>query len=92
MKNTNSYDPADMLEQVTRVDAPPFLLTRIRQRIADTREQVSPAMAWVAGLSLVFILALNIYIITGDETTAGGKTQANLAQTMNLYPHNSLYE
>ncbi len=91
MANIHNTDPASMLETIQRVEAPPFLLTRIRQQIANRQDAAVPTRwAWAAGLSFVLILALNIYAITGSSR--GTRPQANLVQTMDLYPHNSLYE
>ncbi len=91
MKHTDNHSPADMLEYINKVDAPPFLLTRIRQKIANATEQtIAPKWAFAAGFSLVLVVSLNIYIITAP--TENKPQQANLAQTMNLIPHNSLYE
>jgi hypothetical protein len=92
MKNSETYDPTEVLSQIQRVEAPPFLLTRIRQRISDTRQQVSPGVAWVAGLSFLLVLALNLYIISSSDYHRETQKKPDLAQTMNLYPHNSLYE
>ena len=91
MKHTDNHSPADMLEYINKVDAPPFLLTRIRQKIANAREQqINPKWALAAGVSLLLIVALNLYVISGPDNNQ--PQQTNLAQTMNLYPHNSLYE
>ncbi len=85
--------PADMLDNIGRVDAPPFLLTRIGQRIANAAAQrVQPVWAVAAGVSLVLVLALNVYVMTGTQKTASPRPQSDLAAAMELYPQNSLYE
>ncbi len=92
MENTNNNNPADMLEYINKVEAPPFLLTRIRQKIANVAEQpVAPKWVLAACTSLLLIVALNIYIISGSSENPH-PNQPNLAQSMNLYPQNSLYE
>jgi len=92
MKYTDQYDPSDMLDHVKRVDAPPFLLTRIRQKIDTARRQASPALIWATGLSMALIFTVNIYVITAPAKTNDVNPGNELAQSMNLYPHNSLYE
>lgn len=90
MKHTHNNSPADMLEYINKVDTPPFLLTRIKQKIANLGEQkVSPKWAFAAAMSLLLLIALNLYVVTAP--TDNKPEQGDLAQTMNLYPHNSLY-
>jgi hypothetical protein len=91
MKHSDNNSPADMLERINKVDAPAFLLTRIRQKIANAGEQqIAPKWAFAAGFSLLLVVALNLYIITSPAESR--PQENNLAQTMNLIPHNSLYE
>lgn len=93
MSNTNETDPLMMLNNLKRVDAPPFLLTRIRQRIANRQEQtLNPAIVWTAGLAMLFVISINVYLITDNPGISKRGHEVNLAESMNLYPQNALYE
>lgn len=91
MKQTDNMDSVSMLESIGKAAAPPFLLTRIKQRIANgnIRQYVSPRWVAVASLSFVLLLMVNVYVLKGYENKSNVKS--NLAQAMNLYPNNSLY-
>ena len=79
-----------MLEQIQKVDAPPFLLTRIKQKIENTRSSnFSPYLAWSLGVSFVLVLLLNIGVLLSKTTET--KSTNNIANTMDLLPKNTLY-
>lgn len=93
MTQNKTKEPADMLDHIMKVDAPPFLLTRIRQKIAVAKEQrLTPALAWVGTVSFIIILSVNVYIVAGNTDSKTSGKASKLAQSMNLFPHNSLYE
>lgn len=55
----------DILSDVKPVSAPPFLLTRIREKIAASMaERASPTLVWttLAGLTAVFLLNLSLIV------------------------------
>lgn len=55
----------NILDQVQKVSAPPFLLTRIQQRIRNKKEsQFSPTISWVLSLSLAIIVVANGAVLT----------------------------
>ena len=85
-------EPFDLLSQIQQVDAPPFLWTRIQQKIKEDREnKLSPAFAYLLGLSFVLLISLNVWVIA-QKTTPATLESKHLAQTMNLLPNNSLYQ
>jgi hypothetical protein len=93
MTQYNINEPANMLEQIVKVDAPPFLLTRIREKIAVAREQrITPALAWAGALSFIVILSVNVYIVSAFSDSKTSQKASNLVESMNLYPDNSIYE
>ncbi|MCF8450715.1 MAG: hypothetical protein K9G49_12665 [Taibaiella sp.] len=93
MTQNKRNEPADMLDHIIKMDAPPFLFTRIRQKIAVAREQrITPALAWVGAVSFTIILSVNVYIVAGNTDSKTSGKASKLAQSMNLYPQNSLYE
>ena len=85
------FDPAEMLGQVAPTAAPPFLLTRIRQRIANASQRVPAKWVAATAVSMACILMLNIYIISGRSDMRAPEDGTQLARAMNLFPNNSLY-
>jgi hypothetical protein len=91
MKPSFSYDPSEPLDLLEKVDAPPFMFTRIMQKVSDVYEQqVSPSIAWVGSILLVGIFALNIWIVSNSPNKQTKKS-AQL-QSLVFLPNNSLYE
>lgn len=91
MKQQDAYDPTEALNYLKRVDAPPFLLTRIRQKAAEVYEQrVTPAFVWASCLGLALIFAVNAYIISGGAP----QKSEHLMQSkqISFFTNNSLYE
>ncbi len=88
LNNLDNY--INQLEQVQKVDAPPFLFTRIQQKINSSFEyQFSSKFVWSFGLSILFILLLNIAVIGFKINT---KHQNNLVNAMQLSPTNEIYQ
>ncbi len=84
MKHTPEPDLTP-LDRITRVEAPPFLLTRIRQKIDESsRTRISPTFQWVMGIATVLFLALNTFAIL--KVTQKTKSTPVLAQGMNVVP------
>lgn len=82
-------NPLDILDEVQRAEASPFLWTRIRQRIEKVREeQVTPAFAWSVSISFLLVVALNVAVILSNTQTSKDK---EVATAMHLLPNNSLY-
>ena len=81
----------NILDQVQKVSAPPFLLTRIQQRIRNKKEsQFSPTISWVLSLSLAIIVVVNGAVLT--NMIISSKQEKTLLQSMNLLPNNELYK
>lgn len=86
----------DLLKQIKQVDAPHFLLTRIRQQIENLSYVEAPVKwKWAFAASAILILALNVSIFfkSADTTTAAGKNTGieNVVKSMNLTSTNNLY-
>lgn len=76
------------LETILRVEAPPFLFTRILQKVQrQSTEYVSPRIAWAFTLSMITLVILNIAVVSFGN----GKPDDDFAKYMHLMPHNSLY-
>ena len=81
----------NILDQVQKVNAPPFLLTRIQQRIRNKKEsQFSPTLSWVLSLGLAIIVVVNGAVLT--NMIIASKQEKTLLQSMNLLPNNELYK
>lgn len=90
MKMNKNSDALDLLKQIKKVDAPPFLLTRIKQKIeASKPEKFSKSLSWSLGVSLAIVLGLNIVTIIHNNTSI--KQENSIVQTMDMLPHNSIY-
>lgn len=81
-------EPFDILSKVERVEAPPFLYTRILQRIASLKEEkVQPAFAFSVLLSLVLVVLLNLTSFMHHQS----EPQKGVQAFGFLQPHNELY-
>lgn len=79
----------ELLSNLKRVDAPPFLYTRILARIsAPERQYVKPVLAVATALSFIALLALNVYAISGSSAQP---QQVNLLESFHLMDSQSLY-
>jgi len=82
------------LENVQRVEAPPFLLTRIESRIETLESNRIPLRRVVAfGCMLAVVLGLNAYFLV-DRLSAeslDSTSQVNLVEAMGLSNPNQLY-
>jgi len=92
----NIDDKLNLLKQIKEVDAPPFLLTRIRQQIDNLANVEAPVKwKWAFAASAIFIMALNVSILfkSNDTTVSAGKNAGieNVVKSMNLTSTNNLY-
>ncbi len=86
-------NPIDLLEQIKKVDAPPFLLTRIKQKIENIQQaSFSKGLSWSLVISLCMMLLLNIAVMIKYTNSTTSMQHATIAAAMNLLPTNSLYE
>lgn len=79
----------ELLKKVQRVDAPPYLYTRIQARIqARQAEQMPAAGAWAWSLAFGLLLAVNVLALQRSSQTSSSESLArylNLNQTIQLY-------
>lgn len=81
----------DQLSKIKEVEVPPFLLTRILQKIERNRASVLPkAFVRAFSLSFVLLLLLNFGAVFYSLKSDSGKV--NLIESMNLAPSNSIYK
>jgi hypothetical protein len=79
----------DKLEHIQKVDAPPFLFTRIQAKIYRQNQRFDRKLVWKLSIAMVFILLINAAVITINLKTQ--KQENSLAKAMHLVPNNELY-
>ncbi len=95
MKTTMNIDTElNKLQKIRPVDTPPFLLTRIEQRIASSsRTSVSPKLRFAVFSSLLALAVINAIVLSSFfEKQNGSSGIRHLASEMNLSSSNDLYE
>lgn len=82
----NIEDRLNALKKIEPVDAPPFLLAKIKHQIALKKEQtVSQPVKWAFALSMGMILALNVGLwLEMNPKTKQSNSISNLASGLNL--------
>tara|TARA_Y100000385_G_scaffold125143_1_gene130113 strand:+ start:535 stop:801 length:267 start_codon:yes stop_codon:yes gene_type:complete len=88
MKETDSFIYDDALASIEKVDASPYLLSRIRQRLKN-RDVLSKSQKWFVMLSFLVLLAVNIVAINILDKFTFQFQQIN--EYAYLLPQNNLY-
>ncbi len=87
----------DLLKQISEVDAPPFLLTRIRQQIQNMANAEAPVKwKWAFALTSIIILLFNFSILlkTGEPVEKQDTQNSGIEKvinSMNLSTSNQFY-
>lgn len=82
----------DLLKKIQKVDAPPFMLTRIRQRLDAPEPSLAPTTWKVAfGTGLLLVAALNVSLFIFRSATADTTEIQNIVSTMDMSNHNDFY-
>jgi len=77
-------------KKINTVDPPPFLFTRIQQKIEKTYSTVLPKkLAFALSLSFMFVVFFNAGALV--YKTKQNNNVASVAESMNLMPNNDLY-
>lgn len=80
----------EILDKIKPVEAPPFLFTRIQQRIKNANEHfVSNKIVWLSALSFSCLVIISVSVIF--YTSSPSSTAQSLAQSLHLNPTNNLY-
>ena len=83
----------DLLKNIQTVDEPPFLLTRIRQRIQSLELSPAPrSWKWALVLAGAAILVLNLGVIFKTANTTNNSSVESVAISMHLSSGNNLYD
>ncbi len=81
----------DLLSKIKHVEAPPFLFTRIQQKIESAKRQKVPmGVALVVQFSLAVLLVVNLYIAAGEGHTK--KDTEIYAEFVDLTFDNTIYK
>lgn len=84
----------EKLKNIKRIEAPPFLRTRIEQRIDSVLSRsVNPRLRFIALSGLIVIAIVNLLALSSfsSHISQGNEIQAFAGQ-MNLSSSNDLYE
>ncbi len=78
----------DILNRIQKVDAPPFLYTRILTRVQNkVKETVPVKWAVAAAACLLILITINISVIQSSKES----NSTNLSEVFSLKTNNSLY-
>lgn len=82
--------PTDILNKIQKVDAPPFLYTRILSRIQNKVQETVPVKwAVVAAACLLTLIVINISVIS--KTTTVQNNSSELSEAFSIQTSNALY-
>ncbi len=81
----------ELLDGLQRVEAPPYLLTRINAQLKANEQDTIPKQ-WISASILAFcaLLIVNVFVIRESITSQDNISE--LIETMNLLPNDNLYE
>jgi hypothetical protein len=91
MKDENKVDQClSELNHLKRVDAPPFLITRIEAQLTATSStQWERARLWVISISCIMLLAVNTVVVLSPSSESSGETA--LLQGFGFVSNNQIY-
>lgn len=88
----NIDNKLDALKRIKQVEAPPFLLTRIKQQIQNLGNVPAPVKwKWAFAGSAIIILVLNVSILIKEDSSQESSGIETVASSMNLTNTNALY-
>jgi hypothetical protein len=78
----------DNLGKIQRVETPPFLFTRIQQKIEQSKKERMPkSVALTVNFSVALLLAINAIVLVNYNSKVN--TTESFAKSMNLTYNNS---
>lgn len=85
-------EPIEVLSRIEIVEVSPFLFTRIKERIKQSKERITKTEAFsIAVPSLVIIvISLFLYLESNNKTRVQNR-KIEFAKSMNLEVNNSIY-
>lgn len=86
MKN---IDPINALDNIQKVDAPEFMLTRIYAKIDSLKEiEVKPSIAWSLIGTFALVVVINAFVMV--KSNKSSNTQ-DIVTEMGMNTNNSIY-
>ncbi len=80
-----------ILEQIQKVDTPPYLYLKIQQRIMKEKgNTLQMSASWGLGIAFSLLLMLNVFVIKEFYILEFYKT--DLIQKLNLVSENNIYK
>ncbi len=88
-----NHDELDGLKKINRVDAPPFLLTRIQGRLESLNQSVEAPIQWrwSFAAAAMLILTLNTGILLTKMNNQPESSISEVVSSMQLSNQNSFY-
>lgn len=80
----------DNLENIQRMEAPPFLFTRIQQKIEQSKKERMPKTVAIT-LSLSFLMMIVLNAMVFFKYNSKTPSTESFAQSMHITSNNSLY-
>ncbi len=88
----NIDEKLDLLRKIDRVEAPPFMLTRIMQQVKSSNVTPAPSTWRVAFVAIaIVILSLNVSIFFKASSTETNDGIGEVVSSMELLTTNELY-
>jgi len=81
----------DSLGKIQKVEAPPYLFTRIQQKIEQLNKDRMPKSTFLV-LNFSFLLLLIINVVVLKSNNLGKKSTEKYLESIHLIDNNSLYE
>ena len=85
----NIEQKIELLQKIKRVDAPPFLFTRIEAKLSNNNNEIPFIPKWAFVLSSSLILSLNVFVFTANKSESNSIVQ--VGNSMKLTVSNNLY-
>jgi len=89
--NTEKDNTLEPLEQIKKVNPPPFLYSKIEKRIKEEQtDRVSAKWLVAASVTLIILIASNSFLISSNLKTKNNNGN-NIADAFQLTTNNQLY-
>jgi len=88
----NIDDRLDKLKNITPVEAPPFLYTRVQQAINSLNNTAAPLRwRWTFAITAIFIVIINLTVISRSSHITKNSDVEQVVNVMQLSSSNDLY-